>query len=254
MDEELVAFWRSKYKEVYSATLGDTEFWFRALTVAEIDAITTANQSSVDIEDLYIHTAVLYPLNVDLDDFKAGHITQLVNQIMDVSGVSDISFILSTLLERRTTIQTDVVAMMKVFIIGAMPMYKEEDLDALTVKQLTERVVLAEQIHTLHQNVSGIPSDGVEFQITLEGAQQEEAPVPQKKKKAPAPTPQEKVDRETLLKRIRSDEKGMTDVNKIPVNTSSQFENFDEEVLLKAAGVLKPNDPIAAKLHQAFGG
>jgi hypothetical protein len=129
MDHDLIQSWRSRYADVYDVVIGGREFWFRALSISEVEEITEfieQNSTSVDIEDIYVQKAILYPVDLSLDDLKAGHVSQLADEIMMASGVSDISFVLSTLLERRNNIQSDLIAMMKVFIIAAIPTYTEE--------------------------------------------------------------------------------------------------------------------------------
>ncbi len=103
---------------------------------------------------------------------------------------------------------------------------------------------MAERILSIQQSVNGIQSEGVQFTIFSEEPEAQQKKTPQKAK----------VTKEELLRRIKKDEFGMIDENKVRETDQSQLENFDEDLLLKAAGVIKPEDPIARKLREAMGG
>lgn len=246
MDEELLVHWKIRYKNVYSASLGGQDYYFRSLTLEEIeniDLMVNAEGSSADLEDLYVRTAVLYPLDINWAEIKAGYITTLAEEIKGYSGLGDITDIVISLNQSREFLNLDIFGSMKAFILSALPQYTEEDLSGFTIQDLIHKVVMAERILTIQQSINGVQSEGVQFQIFLEEPEQEK-----KKQGKPA------IDREELLRRIRKDDREMADVQKLMEVDHGQLENFDEDLLIKAAGVIKPEDPIARKLREALGG
>lgn len=248
MDQEFLIDWKLKYRNIYSATFDGQEYYFRALSLQEIEDIDliVSGQSSADAEDLYVQTAVLYPNNIDFDKMKAGYVTSLANEIKGYSGIADVTDIATSLKQSREFLNFDIFNSMKAFILSAMPQYTEEDLSQFSIQEIIHKVVMAERILTIQQSVNGIQSEGVEFTIFLDEPQEVK-----EKKKAPQKA---KVTTEELLRRIRKDEQGMVDGNKVRETDQSQLEKFDEDLLLKAAGVLKPEDPIADRLRRAMGG
>jgi hypothetical protein len=251
MDPELIAQWKKEYTDIYVIALEDVEFYYRALTLQEIEDIDiltdTDDSSSAEAEDWYVKVGVLYPTEMDLDDYLPGTISALATSILQISGLTDATFIVNSLEEERDKIQTDVIDMMKAFIITAMPTYTEEGLNALTVKEMIKKVIFAEQIFNLKQTINGIESSGVTFTIKLKG--EEEAKPESPRAKA---TRRMDVNREELLRRIRADERGMVDATKMV--DPEQLNKFDDELLVKASGVVDPEDPIARKLRMAMGG
>jgi hypothetical protein len=246
MDQEFLIDWKLRYRNVYCATLGEQECYFRALSLQEIEDIDliTSTQSSADAEDLYVKTAVLYPVDLDLDKIKPGYVTSLAEEIKGYSGISDISDIVMSLQQSREFLNFDIFNSMKAFVLSAMPQYTEEDLSQLTIQEMIHKVVMAERILSIQQSVNGIQSEGVQFTIFSDEPEPQQKKAPQKAK----------VTKEELLRRIKKDEMGMIDENKVRETDQSQLQNFDEDLLLKAAGVLKPEDPIARKLREAMGG
>jgi hypothetical protein len=234
--EQFIAHWKKEYRHIYTVELGEQQFVYRALTVEEINQIDDiSGGSSVEMEDLYVQTAILYPQNFDINTVKAGYVTQLAEEVMRVSGLIDPDFINSALQEERETV-SNLINMMKIFIISAMPTYNDEFLDTLTIRELISKTVLAEQILTLNQQIHGIATEGVKLELNSEEKQ---------------PSQKEIVDKESLLRRIRKNEKefGSYDPDKL-----NNLEEFDPELLIRASGVPLPNDPIAKKLRQAMGG
>lgn len=235
IDASVIADWRLQYGDIYTANLGGKDYYFRALTLGEIEFVKNRfveDPSSADLEDAYVEVGLIYP-NDNLDKMKAGYISSLAQEIMRVSGISDAEFTIQSLQDTRIAVEEDIVEMMKVFVMTAMPIATEDYLNSLNMKQLVKKVIQSEKILSLQQTVNGIESDGgVVFQIL---AVQDEPPAQQKKP----------VDRDELLRRIRRDEKEQT-------GRVSNIEQLDETLLVKAAGTINPNDPIARKLMEAL--
>lgn len=242
--KDLLDSWKIKYREIYKVSIGGKEYHFRALTLKEIEDIDLigAEEGSGELEDFYVSTATLDPPGIDLDSIKPGYVSALANEIEAVSGLGEVNFIIHWLNTERQSAETDIIIMMKAFILAAIPNTSYEELDNMIVKDLIKRVIVAEKVLTIQQEVSGIQGAGVQFSITLQGEEEKEAPQSKQGKKA--------VNREELLRRINQNNKEQSD-KKINL---SEMETFDEDLLLKAAGVLKPEDPIARKLREATGG
>ncbi len=254
MDKDLLDTWVKTYGEYFSTEIDGEVFYYRALTLEEINIIqaTTAGLTAADVEDEYVLTAVLHPKDLDLDDLLAGDVTQLSHMIMDASGLSSADFIIQNLNESRQNFDAgDLVGMMKAFVLTAMPAYKEDELDKFTLKELIYKVIMAEKIFSLTQAVHGIQSTGVVFEILREEDQEEEQPKRKRRRKTESQmTPEE---RRAMLKKIREEDFEMGDGSARHVDYS-QAQNFDEELLWKASGQVDPDDPIARKLRQAMGG
>lgn len=236
--DELLSYWQKEYKYIYSIEIASQQYVYRALTLSEINEIdNNPDISSADVEDIYVQTAVLYPQDFDINRLKAGHVTQLAEEIMKISGITDPVFITSSLDQDREEM-TNAINMMKVFIISAMPTYNDEYLDSLTVRELIFKTALAEQILTLNQQIQGIQTEGVKLQLQFSNQQES---TPQK----------EVIDKEVLLRRIRKQEKesGSFDPEAI-----TQLDQFDPELLIRASGIPRADDPIARKLREAMGG
>lgn len=239
--DELISYWQKEYKYIYSIEIAGQQYVYRALTLSEINEIdNNPDISSADVEDIYVQTAVLYPQDFDINRLKAGYVTQLAEQIMQVSGITDPDFITSSLNYDRDQMN-GMVNMMKVFIISAMPTYNDEYLDSLTMRELIFKTALAEQILTLNQQIQGIQTEGVKLELQFEQDQQHQQ----------QPTQKEVIDKEVLLRRIRKQEKesGSFDPEAI-----SKLDEFDPELLIRASGIPRADDPIARKLREAMGG
>lgn len=237
IDSDFIQAWRDQYGDIYTATLGDVDYYFRALTLDEIEHVQNRfvdEPSSAELEDAYVELGVVYP-KINIDRIKAGYVSSLAEQIMYVSGISDVEFTITTLDAERIALTEDIIGMMKVFVLTAMPSLTDEYLNSLNLKQLIKKVIQSEKILSLQQEVNGIASDGgVQFKIIA--VQEEQA------------KPNKAVNKEELLRRIRKDEREMSNRT---INTSV-LEQLDEHLLEKAAGTIDPNDPIARKLMGAL--
>lgn len=243
MDSVLYAHLAAEFGEIYFIEIAGKEYVYRALTLEEIDKFERLSDSSADLEDIYVQNSMVYPLDFDLNKMKAGHVSSLAEAISRVSGLNA-DFILSTLDQYRNEAVEDILVKIKAMIIAAMPNYTDEYINTLTIKQLLQKLVLSEEILTIQQVVNGIQSEnGVKLSI---------APVESEQLTKQTPN----VDKATLLRRIKSQEK--EDINPFAGYANapdySQLEDFDTDILLKAAGHIDKDDPIARKLRKAMGG
>lgn len=241
VSEEILQDWRETYGEIFSVEFEGAPYYFRALTIGEIDRIKSyvgPNPSAIDLENIYVTVGLIYP-QVDFNKIKAGYITKLAEEIMRISGVLDPMVIVEQLHRTRDGFEFELIEMMKVFILAAMPGVNEEYLNQLNLNQLIKKVIQSEKIFSLQQTAHGIQSDGVIFNIK---PLNEEKP---KQKRTNA-------SKEELLRRIRADEKENVGA-KLDRSNLAKLEEFDDTILEKAAGEIDPNDPIARKLRQAMG-
>lgn len=243
-DSELITQLKLQYGDIFGIELGGVEYIYRALTIDEINSASQF-KDDVDIEDYYVKTAVLYPENFDVDNVSAGYIMTLAEAIMSVSGILDVETVKKYLEDTRVKITNDVVSIMKAYIIAAMPTYREDELDSLTIKGMIEKVVLSEQILTLKQAVMGVPSEGVKVQI-ISAEEFEEVQKPKENKKLN----KKKLDktREQLLQELRSEERDT--VNPRLKDLQPDLSALPDDILEKVAKAKEPDvdDPIAAKL------
>lgn len=245
MDQYVLAQLQNEYGDIYIVEIGGKEIAYRALTLKEVSVFQNLAESTADLEDIYVQNAVVYPPDFDFNRMKAGHVTQLAEGIGAISG-NDISYIFETLEEARRNAEEDVLIKMKAMIIAAMPTHTDDYLDSLTMKQLLQKLVLSEEILTFKQVIDRMQSIGVKLELT---PQEEVAEQPQPRKKSPPP----KVDKETLLRRI-GQENRETINPALAVDPASSLSELDESILVRAAGYVDEDDPIARKLRQAMGG
>lgn len=140
---------------------------FRELTFAEFDKIAeheTAGESSAEIEDLIIKSAVIYPEDIVLDHYPAGLVASLAEEILQESGFASPAKAKRTLDEKRAE-AAEVRNLMKAFVLSTITTYSPEDLDKLTYTKLAEKVALSEKIIEIKQNILGIAPTNVILQL-----------------------------------------------------------------------------------------
>ena len=233
---------KRRFGNIEHTQLDKTTFFYRPITLEEYKYITKLlpeDYLDTDLEDILVKIAVVYPTDINFDKIKAGHVTTLADQILRISGLSDLDFLVNTLEKYRQEVE-EASYMMKAFVLATMPAYTEEDLDQLTIELLIRKVALAEKIVTVQQATLGLPSEAAfSFAFGGEEPQKESSPKPQNK----AP-----IDKEKLLSKLAENE-FETSGN---ARAKEAFRNFDETTLEAMAGTPKPIDPIAERLRQAL--
>lgn len=219
---EAIADWKLEYGSVYSVTLPKgIECFFRALTVGELQKLTISHMTSVEVEEMAVKYAVLYP-EINFEDLPAGIISGLSEEIFEHSGLISADEARKALEEGRIKCR-ELIIQMKAFIIAAMPNYTLEQLDTLTYSELTFRVAMAEEIIKVQQSIFGIDGD-LTFNIVDLEEEARKAEEEEKKKRE-----RQKAAYETLVARG-----GM------------QFMNEDSAPIIQPK--IDPRDPIAAQL------
>lgn len=234
---------KTRFGNVFSAELGKKEYIFRPLTLQEyryIISILDDSATDADLEDYVVKMAVVDPPNVDLDKMKAGHVSSLADQILKISGFTDVNFLVESLENTRKELE-EASYMMKAFILAAMPAYTEEDLDQLSIVLLIRKLALAEKILGVQQAASGLPP---EAQILFAfGSPEGELIDPAAEQKTQAP-----INKEKLLSKVVATERETSGKS----ISREALAEFDEQTLLHMAGTPKGRDPIAEKLRQAL--
>lgn len=161
--------------KIYAAELGDQEVVFRPLTVGEFDSLITNFEGSADREDNILRAAVVYP-EVDIDSFAPGEVSSLAQRVLDISGLSSPAEAAAILESARERKANTVATSLKAFIMSALPIETEEDLDNLTFVEICEKAVLAERVYELQGEMmqGAIPTldliDSRQGQGTIAGA------------------------------------------------------------------------------------
>jgi hypothetical protein len=167
---------KKKYGKVFSVPLNHKiECIFRPLTIGEYEKIENILElSSAELEDLVVKTCVFWPENFQADDFPAGIVTSLSDEILDSSNLSDINKAETILIEARRKSNT-VTSIMKSTILALYDIFNRnlEDLDNLTFEQLCELVTTAEQIIKIRKTIYD-PS--VELEISFGTIEEEAVP------------------------------------------------------------------------------
>ena len=158
---------KNKYGSIFQTHLKQQPVVFRELTFAEFDRIAeyeASGESKAEIEDLIIKSAVIYPEDMVLDNYPAGLISSLADEILEESGFSSPSRAKRVLDEKRQQ-AAEVRSLMKAFVLSTINTYLPEDLDELTYSKLAEKVALSEKIIEIKQSILGIEPTNVILQL-----------------------------------------------------------------------------------------
>jgi hypothetical protein len=154
MDEltSIIADTKRRYGKVFVTQDMGTTFYFRPMTNADIKLLQgmSTSQSRMDIEEALIDSCVIWPLNYDYDKHSAGFVTSLCEEIREYSGFDDQDFFLQMVDQARNDANR-VTTLMKALIIAAIPAYKPEDIDNMSLFKQTETLALAERILEIHR-------------------------------------------------------------------------------------------------------
>jgi hypothetical protein len=167
LDPEILYKLKEKYGSIFETSLKRDTIIFRELTFAEFDKITEyeiSGESSAEIEDLIIKSAVIYPESINLDSYPAGLVSSLAEEILQESGFASPSkakFVLDQKREQAAQVRS----LMKAFVLATITAYSPEDLDNLTYTKLAEKVALSEKIMEIKQAIAGVESTNITLQL-----------------------------------------------------------------------------------------
>lgn len=167
LDPDVLFRLKSKYGSIFQTTLKKEIIVFRELTFSEFDRISeyeNSGESAAEIEDLIIKSAVIYPENMVLDNYPAGIISALSEEILQESGFASAARAKKVLDQKRQQ-AGEVRNLMKAFVLSTIASYSPEDLDNMTYSKLAEKVALSEKIIEIKQNTLGIQPTNVSLQL-----------------------------------------------------------------------------------------
>src|SRR5690606_20673345 len=127
-DDPIIQELKQQYSDIFGIEIAGVDYVYRGLTVAEIKHAAQFS-SETDQEDYYVRTALLCPADVDVDRMLAGHFVKHAQAIISSSGLFDIDTVQRYLDTARLQLESDVLSVMKCYIIAAMPSYKDVELD-----------------------------------------------------------------------------------------------------------------------------
>lgn len=261
MDPNIISELKTKYSHIYSVSDEDgTEYLFRSLTLEEVRLveyfIVNRLKTGIEIEDHCLETCILYPENLDLDEVAPGTAQQISEEILRISGIADANYVITSMLNTRAKMDSDILIDIKSYIISAMPSYNDNELDKFTLLELIEKLILSEKILTLQSQLAGVDQK-IELNIERidgeENIPEEEYEVVRKKtSKATNKTNSDLPSKEELIRRIQKEnaEQYSSRDHYVNPNASEEWQGFDLELLDKMEGVKDiADDPIARKLH-----
>ncbi len=252
---------RRRNPEAQVFSVDKYNFLFRPLTIKEL---SVPELESTEAEDHYVATATIWPESFNFDNIKAGYVTRYATEILRKSGFEDLGSVNELLEKHRDRAENNIIHMMKSYVLTALPAYKEQDIDNLSMDEFTRLVVLSEEIITVQQSIAGIPSTGFKLIISAVGETEEEEPEPEpeprrraapRQRQAPPPpikktTNAEEHDKmkKALIDQIRSDNAStMTTETRRNIDLSA-LESMTVEQLERMRGVARQDDPVAAML------
>jgi len=159
---------KSKYGNLYSVTIKNTDFLFRELTFKEYNKIIyhqeIGDASSADVEDMIIECSVIYPKDFDFGKIPAGTVSILAQEILDLSGFFTPKLAKNILEEKRIE-SNEVKNLMKAFVLATITSYTPSDLDDMTFSELATYVALSEKIIEIRQAMNGVENSGISLEL-----------------------------------------------------------------------------------------
>jgi aminoglycoside phosphotransferase (APT) family kinase protein len=99
-----------------------------------------------------------------VDKLPAGVVTNLCQQILDVSGFNSPQTA-KKILDQKREDAAQVRSLMKAFVLTTIKGYTPENLDDMTYSQLAERVALSEKIIEITQALHSIEPNNLKLQL-----------------------------------------------------------------------------------------
>lgn len=168
MDQDFVFELKSKYGKIYAVNIKGVDLYFRELTFDEYTKILylqrNQDQSSVDIEDFVLKSAIVHPIDFDIYKIPPGNASLLSEEILDLSGFYSAKLAKSILQQKREE-ANEVKNLMKAFVLATITSYSPEDLENMTFSQLAEKVALSEKVIEIKQGINGIESTELRLEL-----------------------------------------------------------------------------------------
>ena len=156
--EEALKNAKKTYDEVYEISTSSGLCYVRPLTLNEYNSL--GKMDPIDAEDHIFELTVIWPEN-----FRplAGEVSSIAEEVIDVSGLSDVKTAKALLHKKRQQVQ-EVQSMMYAYVMATQS-YTVEQLGDLTFAQLVYRVALAEKIFEI-QEAAFDPTIQLTFDLT----------------------------------------------------------------------------------------
>jgi hypothetical protein len=168
LDPSFIFKIKNEYGSIFETSIKKQVILFRELTFSEFDLIAefqkNGNSTAADIEDLIIKFAVIHPENFNADDYPAGLVSSLAEEVLEESGFSSAKRA-KQIVEQKRQEAGEVRALMKAFVLSTMSSFKPSDLDNMTFSKLAEYVALSEKVIEIQQNIAGMESSNVSLQL-----------------------------------------------------------------------------------------
>ena len=182
---EQIEEWKRLYDGVFSVSLRNVDYIFRAVTFSEYNALMRSeDESSAETEEDIVSAVLLEPRTIDAK-VPAGAITAIAEEVLNVSGYGDPKRAKRVLEQKRQEV-SQVQGLMKAFVLATMPAYKEEELDDLNYSQLAAKVALAEQIIEVRQAMFPMASGESRVRLDLIDPEEEDDKAQQEAQKRAA--------------------------------------------------------------------
>lgn len=142
---QLILDWKERYSNIYYYRVGQHFFIFRLMTKGEYIALYLMQfHMKVEAEDLLLKRCVLYPES-PMDECPAGMIASLIDNILKLSGFSEIENIKKDIESTRNTIAL-LDNQIILLICKAFPHLKPSDIDKFDYPTILRHIVLAEEV------------------------------------------------------------------------------------------------------------
>ena len=144
--EEQILEWKKEYGEVYGATLGEYEFYFKLISYAEYQTIQNSTVDELQADEAICRLCVLSPKIEDWSEaIFAGYTDTIARLVKEESllvakndGVDDVKKRIADGLEHMNN---SFMAQLPVIIAKAFPQYLIEDLEKMTLSKQVDLYV-----------------------------------------------------------------------------------------------------------------
>lgn len=206
-----------QHPEVYVFSQGTKDYIFRPLALGEFAKLSTGAMSSAEAEDFAVQSAVIWPEGFDVGNMRAGAVTALAQEILEVSAFTNPKLARKIFADKRDHAD-DVVNVMKALILAchAELGIDNQELEGYTFAQLAEKTALAEKVVQIKKTIY---DPGLELELEI-------------------------IDPEEIAEADRK-------LQEEELRKAQNPHNIDSG---SKAGTARGDDPIAARLHQALSG
>lgn len=146
--------WKSMYRRIWKVVIGGQSYIYRELNAGEYLGLVGASHSDCEFEEGIIGEALLYP-DLDLDTSPARLVTDIANHILTSNMFDDsdrwiahVNSVKDRIRPRKAPggklITDDPIMGMVVQITSAFPAYRPEDVLAMSMEDILDRLAWSE--------------------------------------------------------------------------------------------------------------